>query len=114
MVVTPEASASSAPRRALHRYSSGVSEALTSIRLMIQSPNCWSSNMPRKLVYSRWLWALTNPGITTARPKSTSTASGQAARTSLSVPTATMRSPSTATAPFRTGGAVMGSSHSAR
>ena len=67
----PEAMASMAPRRALARYSSGVSAALTSTRLMIQSPNSASSRMPRNEVYSMWLWQLTKPGMTTERPRST-------------------------------------------
>ena len=47
MVVMPDEMASTAPSRALSRYSSGVSDALTSTRLMIQSPNSASSRMPR-------------------------------------------------------------------
>jgi len=52
MVVMPDEMASRAPSFALARYSSGVSEALTSTRLMIQSPNSESSRMPRKDEYS--------------------------------------------------------------
>ena len=76
MVVMPEDTASMAPSRALTRYSSGVSDALTSTRLMIQSPNSASSRMPRNVVYSTWLWQLTKPGMMMARPRSTDVASG--------------------------------------
>ena len=50
-------------------------------------------------MYSRWLWQLTNPGMTIERPRSTSSAPGCAALRSADGPTATMRSPATATAP---------------
>ncbi len=76
IVVLPEATASSAPSLALTTYSSGVSDALTSTRLMIQSPNSESSRMPRNDVYSRWLWQLTKPGMMMDRPTSTSVAPG--------------------------------------
>ena len=46
---------------------------------MIQSPNSASSRMPRKVVYSRWLWQLTKPGMMMDWPKSSTTAPGWAA-----------------------------------
>ena len=76
MVVMPDEMASMAPSRALTRYSSGVSDALTSTRLMIQSPNSASSRMPRNDVYSMWLWQLTKPGMMIARPRSENAAPG--------------------------------------
>jgi hypothetical protein len=72
----PDEMVSSTPSRALLRYSSGVSEALTSTSCRIQSPNSSSSMMPRKAVYSTWQWALTKPGMMTACPKSMSCAPG--------------------------------------
>ena len=97
------------------RYSSGVSDALTSTRLMIQSPNSASSRMPRNVVYSMWLWQLTKPGMMIDRPVSTTAAPGWSAIRRGAGPTATMRpSPPTATPPSGRTGAATGSTQSAR
>ena len=103
-----------APSRALTRYSSGVSDALTSTRLMIQSPNSASSRMPRNDVYSMWLWQLTKPGMMIARPRSENAAPGYSATRRGAGPTARMRPPDTATPPSGRTGAATGRTQSAR
>ena len=114
MVVMPEETASAAPRRALTRYSSGVSDALTSMRLMIQSANSASSRMPRNDVYSTWLWQLTKPGMMMDRPVSTTAAPGCSPMSRGAGPTARILPPATATPPSGRTGALTGRTQSAR
>ena len=97
------------------RYSSGVSDALTSTRLMIQSPNSASSRMPRNVVYSMWLWQLTKPGMMIDRPVSTTARArvvGDQARSGADGDDAPV--PPTATPPSGRTGAATGSTQSAR
>ncbi len=65
-VVIPERRHSSAPSRAIASMSARSSRSFRSTCSAIHGPKESPSPNPAYTAYSRWLWALTNPGRITA------------------------------------------------
>ena len=70
--------------------------------------------MPRNVVYSRWLWQLTKPGMMIAWPKSSSVAPGCVRDERAARPDGDDAPAGHGTAPSGSGGADTGSTQSAR
>jgi hypothetical protein len=98
-VVMPLATASIAPMRAEASQSSSVKKGSVRKTARFHFAYGKSSNMPRNAEKPRCVCKSTKPGMSAACPKSRTSSSGCARRSSAAGPTPAMRSPSTSTAP---------------
>ena len=103
-VVVPVRIISQAASRVPQVTNSGVTWAFSAGQMYFvsQTMSSTSSATPRRRVMGTWVWVFTSPGITMRPVASIVFAGAKRARSSAAVPTATMRSPRTATAPSST------------
>src|SRR5664279_1980 len=101
-VVVPESSISRHPRRVPQRTKSAVTFLLSAGKMNFSSQSCSlrSSAMPRKRLMAACVWVLISPGARMASGRSSRCFAVKRASISAFVPTPSMRSPLTATAPF--------------